>query len=519
MYNVILFSDTPSAGWFSRGYGAYRLASELRRAGYTTLVVDFSSALSNELFEEIIDNAVGDSTLMVGFSVTWFPYRHKNLPNARFIVGPRSLNPDTDIDSSSHEWHRNSLAFGFSGLGINRYVDYIKARNPKTKVICGGAKSYEYVQEPKLDNVFIGYSENQLMDYINALSKKGSRRIFNKIVNYDIKAEIGDFDFNSCITSYEDIDCLMPDEVLTFEFSRGCIFNCAFCSYPHRNQDTRGFVKYKEVIYNELIDNWNKWGVYKYVITDDTFNDYTEKLILINEVIQMLPFKPEFWAYIRLDLISRNPEQAPLIKSIGVKEVYYGLETWHDDTAKIIKKGGSRNKKIEGMKIAKECWGDEVYIMVGTVIGLPHDTAESFREATDWYIAEGHNYINLFTHSPFALREFGENQEYIFQSDIEKDMKKYGYTFPDSKNNPLYWERSGPGNINNKNIANELMIELNGKMAPFWTPYRAFWNFDRLYDNLTTDDRTQTNLFYEYVTQSYFTLLMNKIRSKSNCVL
>jgi radical SAM superfamily enzyme YgiQ (UPF0313 family) len=517
MYNVILFSDAPSAGWFSRGYGAYRLASELRKAGYSTLVVDFSSALSNEMFEEIIDNAVGDETLMVGFSVTWFPYRHKNLPNPRFIVGPRSLtiNPSTDIDASIHLWHQNSLSFGFSGAGIDQYISYIKSRNPKTKVICGGAKSYEYVHEPNLDNVFIGYSENQLMDYINSLSRKGPRRLFNKIINYDIKAEIGEFNFNSSITAYEDSDCLMPEEILTIEFSRGCIFNCGFCSYPHRNQDTRGFVKYKEIIYKELMDNWTKWGVYKYVITDDTFNDYTEKLILINEVIQSLPFKPQFWAYIRLDLISRNPEQAPLIKSIGIKEVYYGLETWHEDTAKIIKKGGSRAKKIEGMRIAKECWGDDVYTMVGTVAGLPGDTVESFKEATEWYIQEGHKYIDLFMHSPFALREMGEAQAYIFQSDIESNMEKYGYTFPDSKNNPLYWERSGPGNIYNKNMANELTSECNAMMAPYSKPYRSFWNFDELYKNLKTAELTQANLFYDYVTENYFTLLLQRIKSRN----
>jgi len=514
MYNVILFSDTPSADWFSRGYGAYRLATELRNNGYSTLVVDFCSALDNTMFQEIIDNAVGDDTLMVGFSVTWFPYRHKNLPNPRYVVGSKSLsiNPWEDFDIDIHTWHKESVAYGFSGSNVDYYVDYIKSKNSKIKVVVGGAKSYEYVFEKKLDNIFVGYSENQMMDYINALSGKGPKRLFNKIINYDPKAQVGEFDFNNSFTNYQEEDCLHPEEILTFEFSRGCIFNCTFCSYPHRNQDTRDFLKYQNVIKKELMDNYEKWGVYRYVITDDTFNDYTEKLILIKEVIETLPFKPVFWAYIRLDLISRNPEQAQLIKDIGVQEIYYGLETWHEDTAKIIKKGGSRAKKIEGMRIAKECWGDDVFVMCGTVIGLPHDTVASIKEASEWYVEEGHKYIDLFGHSPFALREFGDAQDYIFQSDIEKNMDKYGYTFPDSENYPLAWVRTGPGDITSKELADELMVTYNTMMSPHWNIHRSFWDLKNLFAEFNIEHGSRVDYFYKFVSEKYFPKLIATLK-------
>ena len=52
-YNVILFTDTPNPENFTRGYGAYRIASEIRKHGYTVLTVDFASALDEETFAEI----------------------------------------------------------------------------------------------------------------------------------------------------------------------------------------------------------------------------------------------------------------------------------------------------------------------------------------------------------------------------------------------------------------------------------------------------------------------------------
>lgn len=514
MSNVVMFTDAPSADWFSRGYGAYRLASEVRKYGFTAITVDFASTMNWETFTSIIDKTVTADTLVVGFSTTWFPYRHKNLPNPRYVVGFKSLKTDPTIDymPESHKWYEDSVAYGFSGKDLDKYVNYIKKINPKVKVIAGGAKAYEYVFEESLDNIFVGYSENQFIDYLKSVSKTGTRRIFNKIIDYDPKAQIGEFDFNNSITHYVDTDCLFPQEVLTIEFSRGCIFNCTFCSYPHKNQDTRNFVKYQEIIRKELMDNWTNWGVYKYVITDDTFNDYTEKLVLINEVIQSLPFKPHFWAYIRQDLVSRNPEQAQLIKDIGIKETYYGLETWSEATGKAIRKGGNLNKKIEGMRICKEVWGDSVYSVSGIVVGLPQDTVQSINDSVKWYQEEGHKYIDLFGYGSLTLRDFGDAQPYIFMSDIEKDMGKWGYKMIDPDNKPLEWLRSDAGDINSKSQADKLMESANAGCSQYWNQKRV-WDWSQIFVSLNFDlNRSSTDLVYEFTNNYYFPKLLEKLR-------
>ena len=504
-YNVVLFTDTPNPGNFTRGYGAYRIASEIRKHNFTVLTVDYASALNEETYREIIRKSVSSETVFVGFSTTWFPYRSKSIKNDRFVIGERGLetNPRSDFDPVNQLWYRESLSYRIGQGELNIFANIVKEQNPKCKIIIGGAKANEYIYDLDADNVFIGYSENQIIDYLKR------KRIFNRIIDYDIKAQIGEFNFNSSTTGYVDSDCLMSDEILTFEFSRGCIFNCTFCSFAHRGQDTRNFVKYQETIRSELIENWQRWGIHKYIITDDTFNDYTEKLILINEVIQSLPFTPIFtWAYCRLDLISRNPEQAQLMKDIGIKEVYYGLESWSDSTSKAIRKGGSRLKKIEGMRIAKECWGNEVCVTAGIVIGLPNDTVQSMEESVEWYTTEGHKYLDSLKYVSLMIRSYNETLDYQFLSDIEKDPDRWGYKFPDI-DNEFYWTKQDQGDINSLSQADELMIKYNKQVKPYYNKNQGQWMDIYKYD-LDYKSKTASELFYNH-TRMYFPKLINVI--------
>ena len=157
-FNVILFTDTPNPDNFTRGYGAYRIASEIRQLGYTVLTVDFCSAISIPMFMDIINKSIGEDTLLVGFSSTWFPYRQRDVKNDRFIIGQKSLltDPRIDFDAEKQEWYHESISYKISQDGLPTLVAEIKKLNPKTKVIMGGGKANEYVTESCLDNVFIG---------------------------------------------------------------------------------------------------------------------------------------------------------------------------------------------------------------------------------------------------------------------------------------------------------------------------------------------------------------------------
>jgi radical SAM superfamily enzyme YgiQ (UPF0313 family) len=449
-FDIVLFNDSEIKFGFTRSSGPYCIASALKQQGYESLVVNYSSAVTWEKFKKIINLSVGKNTLIVGFSANWF-------------------DSQIDLFSNGNRWEEKSVSINFQQKNIKPFVDYIKEVNPKVKVVLGGFTAYKYINESSLDNIFVGYSENQMVEYVNALSKKGPRRIFNKIVNYDVKA--AGYNFNSSTIEYSNYDLIHPEETLFFEFARGCIFKCAFCSFPLIGSKTVNYLKHENTIYNELLTNYTKWGITKYFIVDDTFNDSVEKLQVIKNAIEKLPFKPHFASYIRIDLLASHTEMAALIKKIGVVSAFYGLETWNPDTAKIIKKGGSHEKKIKALKIAKNTWGNDITITANLIVGLPNDTTESFEDFIQWYKIEGHRYIDYVLISPFHLSPNDDLNPYkINVSDIDKNKENYGYRFSNNTrldNNVDFhggeWEKTevDTGNILTRKQAEELAVMYN----------------------------------------------------------
>ena len=326
LIDFVLLNDIPDKKDLSRGIGVYRLTTELEKHGHSTLVIDYASCMSLDQLEVILSKV---KTKTFGVSSTWFKNKIFTAKNLRKI--------------------------------LNKY-------NDSYKLIVGGAYAYQYIDED-YDHIFVGHSENQIIDFCSGI-------VFPRIIDWDRKAKDGKFSFND---SYTVFPYLHPDEIVGLETSRGCIFNCAFCNYPHKNQNTRNFMKYEDVLYKELLNNYETWGTKRYAIIDDTFNDYTDKLVSIKRVVDKLPFQPEFWAYIRFDIIAAQPEQAQLLYDIGLRSAMHGLETWNDETAKIIRKG-NRQKKIDGMKIAKSIWKENVFVNVFYIAGLPKDKVEDVHD-------------------------------------------------------------------------------------------------------------------------------------------
>lgn len=452
-FKVILFSDSEVRFGWTRSAGTYSIASVIRDKGYETLVVNYSFALNWEKFKNIIDLSVGNETLIVGFSANWY-------------------DSQVDMYPESNNWEDKSISINFKNKNVKPYVDYIKSINPNVKVILGGFTAHKYISQESIDNIFIGYSEGQIETYLDTLSV--SMLSSPRIINHDVKSR--DYHFNSSSIRYTEYDLINPEELLSVEFARGCIFKCAFCSFPMIGSKTIDYLKYQEVVYNELLENYEKWGVTTYFIVDDTFNDSVYKLQLLSEVIEKLPFQPEFAAYTRIDLIAAHPEMAPLLKKIGVKFAMFGLETWNPETSKIVKKGGSRERKIQALKLARETWGKDVMVVANLIVGLPNDTIESFENFISWYDLEGYNYIDFANINPLFLSlENRTHDPYrIFVSDMDNRIEDFGYTFLDEtpldKNIDFHggmWVKTDKdtGDIRDRKQATKLAVEFHEKIV------------------------------------------------------
>lgn len=506
-FKCIIFNDTHPHHGTTRAAGAYAIATTLRNIGYDTLVINFSFILTWDRFKELMNLVVNETTLVVGFSTSWFEYQ-------------------IDISQHSDIWQEKSLSFNFQKRNTKPYIDYIKSINPKIKTIVGGFNSPHYIKEDSIDHIFIGYSESQVIDFMRSIE---NNEPIDRIINTDTEAK--HFDFKNSTIEYSDYDILHKDEFLYIEFARGCLFKCTFCSYPMIGKKSIDYLKYKEVIYNEFMTNYEKWGITKYAIVDDTFNDSILKLELVHEIVKELPFVPEFHGvYVRIDLFNAHPEMAKLIKEINVKSVFWGIETWHPEAAKIVKKGASREKKIEALKIAHECWGDNIDIISNLISGLPGDTEESITEFCEWYEREGHKYLNRITFTTLRLRDEDDLDEYIHQSEFEKNKKKYGFVLlkkeiPDSTSyNTWYRSDSKPEEIQNMFDAQKIMSMANRRLEKFQNenPHlvRNHKGADviirNLKETLNLSGNVNSEILQSFAEQYYYPKLIEKLKERND---
>lgn len=315
--------------------------------------------------------------MVVGFSTTWFPFllpdgtsshREPSKPASRF--DPKSENIS------------ESLSMTFAKAEIQLFFQYIRSLNSSIKIILGGAKVFMYTHLKGVDNVFIGHSETMIVDYMNSLSCKEAVTKWPKIVDYDKKGQAPSWNFRRSRIDYKPESFILPSETLLLEIGRGCRFNCKFCSFSLIGRKRiSDYLKFEECLYSELLDNWNRFGTWKYIIVDDTFNDSTEKLRMVKRIVHKLPFQPAFWCYMRLDLIAVNPEHIELAKEIGIREVYFGIETLNKEAGKTIGKGMDPKKITDTLEKCAETWGKDTWITTGLICGLPNDTVEMFEKS------------------------------------------------------------------------------------------------------------------------------------------
>jgi hypothetical protein len=317
-YKVVLF--TGFGGMPVKTFGAYKCAHELRLAGFRTLVVNHLHDFDLEELQLIAAHAVGSNTLFVGFSNSFLDNSLKN----------------SHINSSRKKYQ----SFLPSGPdNEEKFVKFIKSINPSCKIVLGGARTFINIQNPNIDYAVVGYADLSIVNLANHLAHNTEltnavKNLYNVIVINDFLAS--GFDFANSSMQWTDDDIVLPGEILPIEISRGCVFSCKFCSFPLNGKKKLDYLKDFDNIKNELIYNYEKYKITEYRILDDTFNDTEEKLDIMLEIVKSLPFKPAFWAYIRLDLLSKHPHWIQKIIDIGIRTFFVGIETLNKSFGRII---------------------------------------------------------------------------------------------------------------------------------------------------------------------------------------
>ena len=415
--NVILLADFSKVIYQDKTLGSYRVASQLRSAGFEVAVVHHLSSFTVDEIKHTLSHMISDKTLFIGISNFFY-----------FNCSDITINSNGSVKNLSRP---DPGCFLPHGNKYNREIkDFVHAINPNCKFVVGGADAIDNEFNRDFDYVVLGYADTSsvnlaqhLLDPTTPLNKS-RRSVFGFKVIDDARAE--SFDFTSSMTRYEDHDAILDNETLVIEIARGCIFSCSFCSYPLNGKKKMDFIRSVDNLYNELMHNYEKFGTTRYILSDDTLNDSVEKCQLMYDLSQRLPFKLEYWAYIRLDLLAAKPETIDLLWKSGLRAAMCGIETLNAKTASLIGKGGNRKKLVSTMKEIKRRYGDEISLTGSFIYGLPHESLESLELTTEWLLSDDCPLDSIGT-SALRIRspEIVNTSEFV--SDLDRNWAKYGY--------------------------------------------------------------------------------------------
>lgn len=443
--NVIILADYTDLVAFNKTVGPYKVAHELRLAGYEVAVIHHLHGFSFDELISLLTKLVSEKTLFVGIS----SYFYQTIPGL--------INLTKDFEYISKEYG----AMLPHGKKYNApFKQELKKLNPKIKFALGGPDANDVEHNKDYDYVITGYGDQSIVNLANHLSfheplKKAYKSIFGPVFINDSKAE--NFDFVNSTLEYKNYDAILPGETLVIEISRGCIFRCDFCSYPLNGKSKLDYIKNEDLLYHEFLRNYEQFGVSRYMFADDTFNDSEEKIDMILRISKRLPFQLEYWAYIRLDLLGAHINTLPKLYDSGLRSAFFGIETFNYRTGSAIGKAQRKEKQIETLWQIKNTYPD-IHLDGSFIFGLPHESIDSCHE-TAKFLLSNESPLDSFNVSPFWLGS--EKKLTGFSSLIETNLGKYGYRIKETRHPYLVWENDHMDFYQAEQIANVVQAEGN----------------------------------------------------------
>jgi radical SAM superfamily enzyme YgiQ (UPF0313 family) len=363
--------------------GAYRIAHCLRQHNFDVEVIDYVLYWRFEEIKELLNSR--KDIKFIGISATWIAF-----------------------DKATED-----------------LVKFIKINYPDIILIIGGNS----ILNPALtaDYFVNGFGESAMMaimDYEFGTGKKPYGEPFANSWYIDALHLYPSWQSDHYMADYEDRDFLTPTDVVTFEMSRGCRFQCKYCSFPILGVKEDNSVN-EEVVYSFIKNMHDRWGITNFEIADETFNDRNSKLEKLARTVQRLDFKPNFNGFVRADLFHSHPEQVDLLIAGRFWGHYYGLETFNHRSGKIVGKGLAPDLLKEIVLNNKKRFSNELGMFRGTIgmiAGLPYETINDLENTYNWLVTNWQDQSWIMWN--LSIPKINKN---VKPSNLTFDYAKYGY--------------------------------------------------------------------------------------------
>ena len=187
--------------------------------------------------------------------------------------------------------------------------------------------------------------------------------------------------------------------------SRGCPFNCTFCSKPVFGNR----VRYKPVgrVIEEIKYYRDRWKVREFFFQDDTFNVNTEwaEELLFGILQEGLDKGVSYRARCRVDEQLINDDLLRLMKKAGFWEVFYGVESGNQSMLDSMKKGITIDEIKRAFKLTRKAG---IKTEASFIIGMPGETESTISDSVKLWDEIKPDWCSFSRAIPFPCTEFAK---------------------------------------------------------------------------------------------------------------
>lgn len=185
------------------------------------------------------------------------------------------------------------------------------------------------------------------------------------------------------------------DPCASVEFTRGCPWDCAFCSaWTFYGRSYRQSTPEAAVADLERIREPNVF------LVDDVAFIHPEHGMAIGEAIAQRGIRKQYYLETRCDVLLKNRDVFALWRRLGLLYLFLGLEALDEETLQLHRKRVTANENFHALEVARELG----FIVAINIIADPDWDAERFRLVREWAVSVP-EIVHLTVNTPYPGTE------------------------------------------------------------------------------------------------------------------